>query len=185
MYTIEPFLIVKSTEIEKRKYVSLRKVQDHARGKRLRSEIFINLLNMLVEYSEDIYPYATFQLEESVPAGGDSRCNSAAPLQTFVYHDPRLSTADTLQLREVSSVSSIYIVARFVAAYSHSHRTFFRPNGIDTHFLIFISWYLFFTFFFFNNRKNQNFLHKTRIFGVKYWDLIIFVIRKFSYLYVL
>lgn len=56
---------------------------------------------MLVEYSEDIYPYATFQLEESVPAGGDSRCNSAAPLQTFVYHDPRLSTADTLQLREV------------------------------------------------------------------------------------
>jgi len=39
---------------------------------------------MIVEYSEDIYPYATFQLEESVPAGGDSRCNSAAPLQTFV-----------------------------------------------------------------------------------------------------
>jgi len=58
---------------------------------------------MFTEYSEDIYPYATFQLEESVPAGGDSRCNSAAPLQTFVYHDPRLSTADTLQLREVSS----------------------------------------------------------------------------------
>jgi len=58
---------------------------------------------MFAEYSEDIYPYATFQLEESVPAGGDSRCNSAAPLQTFVYHDPRLSTADTLQLREVSS----------------------------------------------------------------------------------
>lgn len=58
---------------------------------------------MVAEYSEDIYPYATFQLEESVPPGGDSRCNSAAPLQTFVYHDPRLSTADTLQLREVSS----------------------------------------------------------------------------------
>lgn len=58
---------------------------------------------MIAEYSEDIYPYATFQLEESVPPGGDSRCNSAAPLQTFVYHDPRLSTADTLQLREVSS----------------------------------------------------------------------------------
>lgn len=58
---------------------------------------------MIAEYSEEIYPYATFQLEESVPPGGDSRCNSAAPLQTFVYHDPRLSTADTLQLREVSS----------------------------------------------------------------------------------
>lgn len=57
---------------------------------------------MVAEYSEDIYPYATFQLEESVPPGGDSRCNSAAPLQTFVYHDPRLSTADTLQLRETS-----------------------------------------------------------------------------------
>ncbi|XP_025160716.1 Down syndrome cell adhesion molecule-like protein Dscam2 isoform X1 [Harpegnathos saltator] len=57
-------------------------------------------LEKIPEYSEDIYPYATFQLEESVPAGGDSRCNSAAPLQTFVYHDPRLSTADTLQLRE-------------------------------------------------------------------------------------
>ncbi|XP_043471452.1 Down syndrome cell adhesion molecule-like protein Dscam2 isoform X5 [Leptopilina heterotoma] len=52
------------------------------------------------KYSEDIYPYATFQLKESVPAGGDSRCDSAAPLQTFVYHDPRLSAADTLQLRE-------------------------------------------------------------------------------------
>jgi len=62
---------------------------------------------MLVEYSEDIYPYATFQLEENVPAGGDSRCNSAAPLQTFVYHDPRLSTADTLQLREVSSADLV------------------------------------------------------------------------------
>ncbi|KAK2587184.1 hypothetical protein KPH14_002930 [Odynerus spinipes] len=59
-------------------------------------------LEKIPEYSEDIYPYATFQLEESVPPGGDSRCNSAAPLQTFVYHDPRLSTADTLQLRETS-----------------------------------------------------------------------------------
>lgn len=78
----------------------------NARGSgRLLSQVIINEspLNMLIEYSEDIYPYATFQLEESVPAGGDSRCNSAAPLQTFVYHDPRLSTADTLQLREVSS----------------------------------------------------------------------------------
>lgn len=56
---------------------------------------------LVTEYSEDIYPYATFQLKESVPAGGDSRCDSAAPLQTFVYHDPRLSAADTLQLREV------------------------------------------------------------------------------------
>ncbi|XP_044591619.1 Down syndrome cell adhesion molecule-like protein Dscam2 isoform X3 [Cotesia glomerata] len=53
-----------------------------------------------LERIPDIYPYATFQLKESVPAGGDSRCDSAAPLQTFVYHDPRLSTADTLQLRE-------------------------------------------------------------------------------------
>ncbi|XP_058789231.1 cell adhesion molecule Dscam2-like isoform X3 [Phymastichus coffea] len=52
-----------------------------------------------MEYSEDIYPYATFQLKESVPSN-DSRCDSAAPLQTFVYHDPRLSAADTLQLRE-------------------------------------------------------------------------------------
>ncbi|XP_031846326.1 cell adhesion molecule Dscam2 isoform X2 [Nomia melanderi] len=57
-------------------------------------------LEKIPEYSEEIYPYATFQLEESVPPGGDSRCNSAAPLQTFVYHDPRLSAADTLQLRE-------------------------------------------------------------------------------------
>ena len=73
------------------------------------NKVYINnreetmLKKMIAEYSEDIYPYATFQLEESVPPGGDSRCNSAAPLQTFVYHDPRLSTADTLQLREVSS----------------------------------------------------------------------------------
>ncbi|XP_071566444.1 cell adhesion molecule Dscam2 isoform X1 [Temnothorax nylanderi] len=69
--------------------------------KPLRSPIHeMGTLEKIPEYSEDIYPYATFQLEESVPAGGDSRCNSAAPLQTFVYHDPRLSTADTLQLRE-------------------------------------------------------------------------------------
>lgn len=68
---------------------------------------------MVAEYSEDIYPYATFQLEESVPPGGDSRCNSAAPLQTFVYHDPRLSTADTLQLREVSShVQFAFVIHR-------------------------------------------------------------------------
>ncbi|XP_044016307.1 Down syndrome cell adhesion molecule-like protein Dscam2 isoform X2 [Aphidius gifuensis] len=57
-------------------------------------------LERIPEYSEDIYPYATFQLKESVPPGGDSRCESAAPLQTFVYHDPMLSAADTLQLRE-------------------------------------------------------------------------------------
>ncbi|XP_026302209.1 Down syndrome cell adhesion molecule-like protein Dscam2 isoform X10 [Apis mellifera] len=69
--------------------------------KPLRSPIHeMGTLEKIPEYSEDIYPYATFQLEESVPPGGDSRCNSAAPLQTFVYHDPRLSTADTLQLRE-------------------------------------------------------------------------------------
>ncbi|XP_011880275.1 PREDICTED: Down syndrome cell adhesion molecule-like protein Dscam2 isoform X2 [Vollenhovia emeryi] len=69
--------------------------------KPLRSPIHeMATLEKIPEYSEDIYPYATFQLEESVPAGGDSRCNSAAPLQTFVYHDPRLSAADTLQLRE-------------------------------------------------------------------------------------
>ncbi|XP_076760634.1 cell adhesion molecule Dscam2 isoform X5 [Xylocopa sonorina] len=69
--------------------------------KPLRSPIHeMATLEKIPEYSEDIYPYATFQLEESVPPGGDSRCNSAAPLQTFVYHDPRLSTADTLQLRE-------------------------------------------------------------------------------------
>lgn len=79
-------------------------MRDDARDERARSKVAV-LTNAveLVEYSEDIYPYATFQLEESVPAGGDSRCNSAAPLQTFVYHDPRLSTADTLQLREVSA----------------------------------------------------------------------------------
>ncbi|XP_076760632.1 cell adhesion molecule Dscam2 isoform X4 [Xylocopa sonorina] len=71
--------------------------------KPLRSPIHeMATLEKIPEYSEDIYPYATFQLEESVPPGGDSRCNSAAPLQTFVYHDPRLSTADTLQLRETS-----------------------------------------------------------------------------------
>ncbi|XP_011880276.1 PREDICTED: Down syndrome cell adhesion molecule-like protein Dscam2 isoform X3 [Vollenhovia emeryi] len=71
--------------------------------KPLRSPIHeMATLEKIPEYSEDIYPYATFQLEESVPAGGDSRCNSAAPLQTFVYHDPRLSAADTLQLRETS-----------------------------------------------------------------------------------
>ncbi|KAG8038992.1 hypothetical protein G9C98_003299 [Cotesia typhae] len=69
--------------------------------KPLRSPIHeMGTLERIPEYSEDIYPYATFQLKESVPAGGDSRCDSAAPLQTFVYHDPRLSTADTLQLRE-------------------------------------------------------------------------------------
>ncbi|XP_034170916.1 cell adhesion molecule Dscam2 isoform X3 [Osmia lignaria lignaria] len=69
--------------------------------KPLRSPIHeMATLEKIPEYSEEIYPYATFQLEESVPPGGDSRCNSAAPLQTFVYHDPRLSTADTLQLRE-------------------------------------------------------------------------------------
>ncbi|XP_017765729.1 PREDICTED: Down syndrome cell adhesion molecule-like protein Dscam2 [Eufriesea mexicana] len=69
--------------------------------KPLRSPIHeMATLEKIPEYSEDIYPYATFQLEESVPPGGDSRCNSAAPLQTFVYHDPRLSAADTLQLRE-------------------------------------------------------------------------------------
>ncbi|XP_043471448.1 Down syndrome cell adhesion molecule-like protein Dscam2 isoform X2 [Leptopilina heterotoma] len=69
--------------------------------KPLRSPIHeMGTLERIPEYSEDIYPYATFQLKESVPAGGDSRCDSAAPLQTFVYHDPRLSAADTLQLRE-------------------------------------------------------------------------------------
>ncbi|XP_066598053.1 cell adhesion molecule Dscam2-like isoform X1 [Prorops nasuta] len=69
--------------------------------KPLRSPIHeVAMLEKIPEYSEDIYPYATFQLEESVPPGGDNRCNSAAPLQTFVYHDPRLSAADTLQLRE-------------------------------------------------------------------------------------
>ncbi|XP_043281864.1 Down syndrome cell adhesion molecule-like protein Dscam2 isoform X2 [Venturia canescens] len=69
--------------------------------KPLRSPIHeMGTLERIPEYSEDIYPYATFQLKESVPAGGDSRCESAAPLQTFVYHDPRQSSADTLQLRE-------------------------------------------------------------------------------------
>ncbi|XP_023317526.1 Down syndrome cell adhesion molecule-like protein Dscam2 [Trichogramma pretiosum] len=70
--------------------------------KPLRSPIHeIGTLERIPEYSEDIYPYATFQLKESVPSS-DSRCDSAAPLQTFVYHDPRLSAADTLQLRETS-----------------------------------------------------------------------------------
>ncbi|KZC04295.1 Down syndrome cell adhesion molecule-like protein Dscam2, partial [Dufourea novaeangliae] len=74
--------------------------------KPLRSPIHeMATLEKIPEYSDEIYPYATFQLQESVPPGGDSRCNSAAPLQTFVYHNPRLSTADTLQLREVSERS--------------------------------------------------------------------------------
>ncbi|CAG2057789.1 unnamed protein product [Timema podura] len=66
-------------------------------------------LERIPEYSEDIYPYATFELNES--ASGETRCTSAAPipvsitpsgptqLHTFVYHDPRLSAADTLQVR--------------------------------------------------------------------------------------
>ncbi|XP_015600048.1 Down syndrome cell adhesion molecule-like protein Dscam2 isoform X2 [Cephus cinctus] len=69
--------------------------------KPLRSPIHeMATLERIPEYSDDIYPYATFQLKESVPAGNESRCDAAAPLQTFVYHDPRLSAADTLQLRE-------------------------------------------------------------------------------------
>lgn len=73
----------------------------------------------VIEYSEDIYPYATFQLNQT-SAGGETRCTSGAPmrdsedlddldrerergtpLQTFLYHDPLLTTAETLQLREV------------------------------------------------------------------------------------
>nr|CAD7456230.1 unnamed protein product [Timema tahoe] len=69
-------------------------------------------LERIPEYSEDIYPYATFELNES--ASGETRCTSAAPipvsitpsgptqLHTFVYHDPRLSAADTLQVRRES-----------------------------------------------------------------------------------
>lgn len=113
--------IRQTTDIDKKsENKALRRNRIRVRGKRLRPETTINEspLNMLVEYSEDIYPYATFQLEESVPAGGDSRCNSAAPLQTFVYHDPRLSTADTLQLREVS-------FADLLSLESRSRRTFF------------------------------------------------------------
>ncbi|XP_068082192.1 cell adhesion molecule Dscam2 [Anabrus simplex] len=64
-------------------------------------------LERIPEYSEDIYPYATFQLNEA--SGVETRCTSAAPappstqLQTFMYHDPRLSAADTLQVRESDS----------------------------------------------------------------------------------
>ncbi|GLG93649.1 Down syndrome cell adhesion molecule-like protein Dscam2 [Gryllus bimaculatus] len=64
-------------------------------------------LERIPEYSEDIYPYATFQLNEA--AGVETRCTSAAPapastqLQTFMYHDPHLSTAETLQIRESDS----------------------------------------------------------------------------------
>lgn len=80
----------------------------------------------VIEYSEDIYPYATFQLNQT-SAGGETRCTSGAPLdrgggdledldrerergtplQTFLYHDPLLTTAETLQLREVSSLTII------------------------------------------------------------------------------
>lgn len=75
--------------------------------------ILINFIyELFTEYSEDIYPYATFQLKESVPAGGDSRCDSAAPLQTFVYHDPRLSAADTLQLREVTFKQFFILISK-------------------------------------------------------------------------
>ncbi|XP_033338230.2 cell adhesion molecule Dscam2 isoform X4 [Megalopta genalis] len=98
--------------------------------KPLRSPIHeMATLEKIPEYSEEIYPYATFQLEESVPPGGDSRCNSAAPLQTFVYHDPRLSTADTLQLRETSCTMD-----QNLARLQNPHR-FVRENpfmdGVD------------------------------------------------------
>ncbi|XP_071439149.1 cell adhesion molecule Dscam2-like [Hetaerina americana] len=60
----------------------------------------VTTLERIPEYSEDIYPYATFELNE--PAV-ESRCTSAAPLQTFVYHDPRLTASETLQVRETDS----------------------------------------------------------------------------------
>lgn len=109
---------------------NFREKRDSARGtsNRAQKSLLTRLsLNMLIEYSEDIYPYATFQLEESVPAGGDSRCNSAAPLQTFVYHDPRLSTADTLQLREVLSADLIVVkiaaLTRLLAAHCYHEKS--------------------------------------------------------------
>ncbi|CAH0767134.1 unnamed protein product [Bemisia tabaci] len=56
----------------------------------------ISTFEQIPEYSEDIYPYATFHLNK--PA--EARIKSDASLQTFTYHDPHFTSAETLKIKE-------------------------------------------------------------------------------------
>ncbi|KAK6620098.1 hypothetical protein RUM44_006498 [Polyplax serrata] len=101
-------------------------------------------LERIPEYAEDIYPYATFQLNQVTAA--EVRCTSGAPLDrkgedieklerdrgrgtpisSFLYHDSMLTTAETLKLKEI-----LYITAQMLAIWSNRH-------GLTTelHFLV-------------------------------------------------
>ncbi|XP_076065783.1 cell adhesion molecule Dscam2-like isoform X4 [Oratosquilla oratoria] len=57
----------------------------------------IHDLDRVPEYAEDIYPYATFQIQPSEDA-------LSTQFQTFVYQDPRRSTVETLAYRKVGQI---------------------------------------------------------------------------------
>ncbi|KAG7165542.1 Down syndrome cell adhesion molecule-like protein 2-like 10, partial [Homarus americanus] len=55
----------------------------------------VNALERIPEYAEDIYPYATFQIQRQEET-------LSTHFQTFVYQDPRRATVETLAYRKVS-----------------------------------------------------------------------------------
>ncbi|MPC49523.1 Down syndrome cell adhesion molecule-like protein Dscam2 [Portunus trituberculatus] len=54
----------------------------------------VNALERIPEYAEDIYPYATFQIQRQEDS-------ISTHFQTFVYQDPRRATVETLAYRKV------------------------------------------------------------------------------------
>ena len=58
------------------------------------------------EYAEDISPYATFHVQGQ--GQGHKMSSSPGHMQTFLYHDHRLTAMETMQLKSVSASSSIH-----------------------------------------------------------------------------
>ncbi|XP_042865020.1 Down syndrome cell adhesion molecule-like protein Dscam2 [Penaeus japonicus] len=56
----------------------------------------VNALERIPEYAEDIYPYATFQIQRQEDT-------LSTHFQTFVYQDPRRATVETLAYRKSGS----------------------------------------------------------------------------------
>ncbi|KAK7069519.1 hypothetical protein SK128_017932, partial [Halocaridina rubra] len=60
------------------------------------SSVYEKKISSLLEYAEDIYPYATFQIQRQEET-------LSTHFQTFVYQDPRRATVETLPYRKNGS----------------------------------------------------------------------------------
>jgi hypothetical protein len=105
IYSLHYLYYLKHEWAFKNRWTSVLKWYASGMYQRICKQMYISILS---EYAEDISPYATFHVQGQ--GQGQQMSSTPSHMQTFVYHDHRLATMETMQLKNVSNPTKKLII---------------------------------------------------------------------------